>query len=190
MTLEKTSHREFFRRRVNQRNTNPRGLGRSDHPCDPLSRWKTYAFSRRDGNFHWLDQHFEAVYNNSTDSYITIKLNGHVRTVVTSLAFSTNEEYELEFNKEYRMCHLPQEYADGWFWLVVDETSSTCQALSNPLVQFYQDSVNPPLVLNLPEIADGVLEHIDEERSHGGEYILMNGLTDSVCSQLNDVTEQ
>lgn len=50
--------------------------------------------------------------------------------------------------------------------------------------------MNPPLVLNLPEIADGVLEHIDEERSHGGEYILMNGLTDSVCSQLNDVTEQ
>lgn len=121
-------------------NTNPRGIGRSDHPCDPLSRWKTYAFSRRDGNFHWLDQHFEAVYNNSTDSYITIKLNGHVRTVVTSLAFSTNEEYELEFNRKYRMCHLPQEYADGWFWLVVNETSSTCQALPNPLVHFYQDS--------------------------------------------------
>ncbi len=51
--------------------------------------------------------------------------------------------------------------------------------------------VQPPNVLSLPEIAAGVLDHIDEFRSHGGEYILYDGLpNEPLCDQLNDITEE
>ena len=80
---------------------------------------------------------FEASYNSATDTYITIKLNGHVRTVVRSLAFF-DEGSTLEFNKEYEMCRRPEEYEDGRFWLRMDDGS--CAELHNPLVHFYPDS--------------------------------------------------
>ena len=35
-----------------------------------------------------------------------------------------------------------------------------------------------------------MLEHIDELQTHGGEYILIDGLSDNLCAKLNDVTEE
>jgi uncharacterized protein (DUF1501 family)/uncharacterized protein (DUF1800 family) len=190
MALPKTSHRAFFRRRVNQRFTNSMGIGRSNHPCDPMSRWRKFTFSRNDGDQWWMDQHFNAVFDATTDEYIAIKLNGHVRTAVQSLAFPAGSKYTLEFNREYEMCGHPAEYEGGTFRLRVNETSGECQSLSNPLVHFYPNSVQPAQVLNLPEVSDGVLEHIDELQTRGGEYILVNGLIDDACNQLPDVTEE
>jgi hypothetical protein len=51
-------------------------------------------------------------------------------------------------------------------------------------------SVQPYTVLSLPNVASGTLDSIDEVRSRGGEFILQGGLSDPVCSQLNDVTEE
>ena len=50
MNKPMTSHREFFRRRTNPRFPHPRNIGRSGHPCNGLSRWRRYAFSRKDGD--------------------------------------------------------------------------------------------------------------------------------------------
>ena len=119
------------------------------------------------------------------DSYITIKLNGHVRTVVESLAFH-NAGYTLEYNKEYPMCNYPHEKVGGSFWLRMSDNS--CQSLTNPPVAFYNDSTQPPQIVNLPAISES-LTLIDELRSNGGEYIFFDGLSDPVCSTLSDVTE-
>ena len=74
---------------------------------------------------------------NGTDGYITIKLNSHVRTVVTSLAFDS-ADYELQFNKEYISCGWPEEYHNGRMWLEVEDGS--CRSIQNPLINFYPDS--------------------------------------------------
>ena len=59
-------------------------------------------------------QIFEAVYNGTTDTHVTIKLNGHVRTVVNPpLAFPEGSAYTLEYNREYDMCWMPQEWEGG-----------------------------------------------------------------------------
>lgn len=137
-----TSHREFFRQRANPRLTNPVRAGRPGHPCDAGSRWRKYAFSRRDGELWFFKQRFEAVYNEG-DTYVSIKLNGHVRTVVSSLAFPEGSNYPLEFNREYEMCGLPTAREGGSFRLRVNETTGECQYLSNPLVQFFTDSDQP-----------------------------------------------
>ena len=137
-----TSHREFFRQRANPRLTNPVRVARPGHPCDARSWWRKYAFSRRDGELWWFRQTFEAVYNEG-DTYVTLKLNGHVRTVVSSLAFPDGSNYPLEFNREYKMCGLPTAREGGSFRLRVNETTNECQSLSNPLVQFFTDSDQP-----------------------------------------------
>ena len=195
MNLEPTSHRKYFRERANHRLTNPVGMGKNSHPCDSFSRWRKVAFSEKEGaQGVTAPGVFEAV-TNVTDptSYVTIKLNNHVRTVVRPpLEFEGDHEYDLEFNREYKMCQhsQPQPYEGGSFRLLVDETSGRCEYLANPLVHFYQDSAQPAIVLPLPGIADGVLYHINEVRSLGGEYILANGLNEDQCGELNDVTEE
>lgn len=128
------------------------------------------------------------MFNPKNDTYIVIKLNGHTRTVVRSLAFDEGGTYQLEFNKEYDMCGRPEEWEDGRVWLRMEDES--CEILRNPLVHFYPDSLQPPNVLLLPNVSADVLEQIDEVHSRGGEYILFPGLSDSLCDQLNDVTEE
>lgn len=138
---------------------------------------------------------FEAKYNSAIDAYVTILLNGHVRTLVKpdALAFEVNSGYTLEYNKAYKMCGLPQDFEGGWFYLVVSQGPRVCQRLPNPLVNFYPDdpaTIKPSNFLSLPGVSVNVLELIDEVPSHGGEYILIDGLTDALCNSLNDVTEE
>jgi len=189
MSLPVTSHREFFRQRTNTRLIHPVGIGRSNHPCGKLSRWRNFAFSSKEGGRAVNEvQIFEATYDVETDTYITIKLNGHVRTVISpDLAFE-NSEYTLVFNKEYEMCGRPEEYVAGRFWLRMDDDS--CQILPNPVVHFYFDSVQPETVLTLPAISESIFEPIDELKARGGEYIIFDGLSDSLCDKLNDVNEE
>jgi len=122
-------------------------------------------------------------------------LNGHVRTLVKpdALAFEVNSGYTLEYNTEYEMCGLPQDFEGGWFYLVVSQEPRVCQRLPNPLVNFYPDdpdTIKPSNVLSLPDVSLNVLESIDEVPSRGGEYILIDGLTDALCNSLSDVTEE
>jgi len=188
MSLPVTSHREFFRQRTNARVTHSVRMGRSNHPCDALSGWRNFAFSRKEGDRAVNNvQIFEATHD-GTDAYATIKLNGHVRTVVSpGLAFD-NSEYTFELNKEYDMCKKPEEFVGGRFWLMMEDKS--CQSLRNPLVNFHVGSVLPENVLNLPAISEGVLEPIDGPQTSDGEFILFGGLSDPLCYQLNDSTEE
>jgi hypothetical protein len=43
-----TSHREYWRARTNPKVTHSSQVGRTDHPCDPDSRWRKYSFNRHD----------------------------------------------------------------------------------------------------------------------------------------------
>ncbi len=48
MDLPKSSHREYFRRNSNPKWDATTQNARSDHPCDPYSRWRDYAYIRHD----------------------------------------------------------------------------------------------------------------------------------------------
>lgn len=85
------------------------------------------------------------------------------------------------------MCNLPQERVGGSFWLRMSDNS--CQSIKNPAVAFYTNSTQPPKVLSLPHVSTSLML-IEEWRSNGGEYIFFDGLSDPVCNQLNDVTEE
>ena len=151
MAIPATYHREYFRERTNFRLTNPVSSYRNDHPCDENSRWRKFAFSNKEGNDGvWTPQMFEAKYDNETDTYATVMLNGYVRTLVKpeAMAFDPAQmasdaanglDYTFEFNKEYEMCGRPSNYVDGWFELRVVEGTRTCRRLRNPVVAFHPD---------------------------------------------------
>lgn len=86
------------------------------------------------------------------------------------------------------MCGRPEEWVGGLLWLRMGDGS--CQALPNPDVNFFTDSVQPYNILSLPNIIPGILDPIDEVRSKGGEFIVRGGLSDPICSQIKDVTEE
>jgi len=114
-----------------------------------------------------------------------------VRTVVHpgSIVFD-NPDFIFQYNREYEMCRLPDERSTGRVYLRMDNEDDGCQWFENPLIAFYSDSIQPPQVLNLPNIFQSVLQPIDEVRSEGGEFIYFNGIDDpTTCNQLNDVTE-
>ena len=48
MDLPKSSHREYFRRNSNPKWDATSQNARSDHPCDPYSRWRDYAYTKHD----------------------------------------------------------------------------------------------------------------------------------------------
>ncbi|KAL7482807.1 hypothetical protein ACHAW6_008462, partial [Cyclotella cf. meneghiniana] len=183
-----TSHREYFRLRVNPRFPHPRPIGRSDHPCNSLTRWRKFTFSKKDGGLGWFDQYLSTSFEEG-DSFVTIKLNGHVRTTVStgSIVFD-NISYIFEYNKEYEMCWLPEEKISGRVYLKMQD--ETCQWFSNPIIAFYSASPQPSKVINLPNISQSVLESIDEIRSNAGEFIYFNAINDPLCNQLNAVIEQ
>jgi hypothetical protein len=181
-----TSHREFFRRRVNPRFPNPRSIGRSDHPCDSLTRWRSFAFTSKDGDFWWFHQSLSTSFKDA-DKYVTVKLNGHIRTVVEPGSIVLNNaNYIFEYNKEYPLCWSAEEKSTGKVYLRMDDNS--CQWFENPLIAFYPDSIQPPKILNLPNVSESVLQPIDETRSNGEEFIFFNKIEDPLCDQLT-VTE-
>ena len=48
MDMSKTSHREHFRQNANAKWDATTQNARSDHPCEPYSRWRDYAFTKLD----------------------------------------------------------------------------------------------------------------------------------------------
>ncbi|KAL7542499.1 hypothetical protein ACHAXR_011825, partial [Thalassiosira sp. AJA248-18] len=54
MDLPATSHREYFRKRLNAKVDDTRQIARSDHPCDPNSKWRKYSFTM-DDRYHDMD---------------------------------------------------------------------------------------------------------------------------------------
>ena len=135
----------------------------------------------------WFSQYLSTTFKEG-DSFVIIKLNGYVRTVVNpgSIAFD-NSNYVFEYNKQYEMCGYPEERISGRVYLKMEDKS--CQWFKNPAIAFHYDSPQPPKVLNLPNISQSILEPIDEARSDSGEFIHFNAIDDPFCRQLNEVTE-
>lgn len=48
MDMPASSHREHYRKRTNSKWQATRQAARSDHPCSPNSKWRTYTFARED----------------------------------------------------------------------------------------------------------------------------------------------
>ena len=71
-----TSHREFFRKRLNSRFDMARSIGMPNHPCEQFSRWRNFAFTERD-----YGRSVEIRHVASTDKAYAIYVEGNFRTL-------------------------------------------------------------------------------------------------------------
>ena len=89
-----TSHREYFRKRLNPRSLEVYKYGRSGpHPCDVNSRWRSFAFTRKDAVMSTYDNTFwpmmlhnvtlETKTVNGNDKFLW-RYAGHVRTMLNA----------------------------------------------------------------------------------------------------------
>ena len=89
-----SSHREYFRKRLNPRSIEIYKYGRAGpHPCKENSRWRKFAFTRKDAtmstyhNMYWPSTPHNATLGSATvdsvEKFIW-RFGGHVRTVLAA----------------------------------------------------------------------------------------------------------
>ena len=166
--------------------TNPRSVAKSDHPCDPNSRWRKFVFTRKD-NVHWQENILSvSVLNDGAGPYI-LSLNGHYRTVsqATPQFLDTSRQYDT--TKEYKMCGYPQEELglDGQFFVIADDDGN-CRGIRQLAVNFtgYENLVAYKLIFEGSDMTQ-----IDVGITDGAELILKNGFTGNVCNEIPEITE-
>jgi len=144
MDAPMTSHREYFRKRLNPRYHHVLFHGAPDHPCSPNSRWRKFAFSWKDGYVHYA---YEKIMFSShdNDKYVVkleksmgvgedfVQGSYHLRTVVEASEFPGVVPGE-----SYTMCKQLEEWIGGSLWLSID---GVCTQFANPEVNLagYED---------------------------------------------------
>ena len=69
-----TSHREFYRKRLNARHEAPQAFGAVTHPCEVGTRFRRFAFSSKDDPY--------SVQITTLNDKKVLKVNNAIRTVV------------------------------------------------------------------------------------------------------------
>uniref|UniRef100_A0A7S4RIT9 Uncharacterized protein n=2 Tax=Ditylum brightwellii TaxID=49249 RepID=A0A7S4RIT9_9STRA len=193
MDAPMTSHREYFRKRLNPRYHHVLFHGAPDHPCSPNSRWRKFAFSWKDGYVHYA---YEKIMFSShdNDKYVVkleksmgvgedfVQGSYHLRTVVEASEFPGVVPGE-----SYTMCKQVEEWIGGSLWLSID---GVCTQFANPEVNLagYEDLLENE-VIDLGEFNS--FNVIDEALSQNAEFIYTGtGITGPACdSYQRDFTE-
>mmetsp|Transcript_19415 Transcript_19415/g.23909 ORF Transcript_19415/g.23909 Transcript_19415/m.23909 type:complete len:544 (-) Transcript_19415:1477-3108(-) len=139
MSIDATSHREYWRERTNPRWTYSTSNGRSDHACKPNSRWRRFTLTREDqyksdqypGGYMQLKNTTSHIVDVITTDPITgetstiqeewpsgpfvLMIDGHARTVINDLQWK-DEVYREQFpywspDRLYKLCiYAPLRY--------------------------------------------------------------------------------
>eukprot|EP00554_Chaetoceros_debilis_P007442 CAMPEP_0194077066 /NCGR_PEP_ID=MMETSP0149-20130528/3732_1 /TAXON_ID=122233 /ORGANISM="Chaetoceros debilis, Strain MM31A-1" /LENGTH=4275 /DNA_ID=CAMNT_0038757959 /DNA_START=113 /DNA_END=12940 /DNA_ORIENTATION=+ len=181
MQTDMSSHRAFWRKRVNPRHPIAKDAGISNHPCYTFSRWRSFTFDRND-----IDGDYEPHYLNVIGSGpYALYLNGSFRTVVDDFWLTKPEGYSFDSEFDYPICaSYTQEWIGGY--LAIQVESGECVIVENPRVSItgFEASVTG-YVLDLPN----TLIPIDEKATNGEELTLPDGLDDSKCVLIPVVRE-
>ena len=193
-----SSHREYFRKNMNLRLKKTVPFGVPLHPCDPMTRWHSYAFTTSDSNNSneiTNDSLKIEIERTSDNSAYLLSIQGESRTEVQSIQLLENprdNESIMDINLEVPGSYsiLPEnnirDHVGGVVGIYIDADNRQRAYLKtgNPLIQF--TSTNPKLPTN-------VITLNPEDRNNfspiagsysGNEFMLFDGLSHSMCSQI------
>lgn len=60
--LNATSHREYYRKRANAKVDASQLTARSDNPCEPLSKWRKYTYTKQDRHHAITETYIETTF--------------------------------------------------------------------------------------------------------------------------------
>mmetsp|Transcript_3881 Transcript_3881/g.6489 ORF Transcript_3881/g.6489 Transcript_3881/m.6489 type:complete len:2423 (+) Transcript_3881:72-7340(+) len=170
-----TSHREFYRKRVNARYEFATRLGAVTHPCQENTRYRKFAFSHKDF------KKILTIGTNGTKKHLS--LDGFVRTIVDGPIVSIDGTVTFE-DGNYLLCgRVPENYIGGEVKL--ETTTRKCIAVcfdskcGNPQIDF--DGGSPATVLTLDE---NEVVPIDEQTNAGRDPLLQDLITTTTLSDL------
>lgn len=155
-----------------------RGIGSSGHPCDPMSRWRKFAFIRDDGAW-WQDKVLRII----GDGPYKLTLNGSFRTVVEDFWLAKNETYAFDPEFDYELCGSPDDASDGSLWVQLED--GECIEAENSLVNITGYEADVEYILDLPD----TLKPVDIDFTNGEDLVLEAGLNDPICDIIPAVPE-
>jgi len=132
-----TLHREYFRKRANQRQYKVTATARPRRPCESDSRWHRFAFTTED-----QDKTVLVAPSNSEEGGYLLLIDGLLYTEVEELTWETDDK------SEFIICHVDERLVE---MNVTTEATivagGTCESnstkVANPLIVF--STVDPPL---------------------------------------------
>ena len=198
-----SSHREYFRKNLNNRLKRTVPFGVPLHPCDPLTRWHSYAFTTSDSNNSneiTNDRLKIEIERTSDNSAYLLSIQGEPRTEVKSIELveypDSYYDYDdddffmdidLEVPGSYSISYESiRDYVGGAVAIYIDSDTDQHAYLKigNPLIQF--TSANPKLPSNIITLTPEDRKKFSSIAGSysGDEFILYEGLSHSMCDSL------
>jgi hypothetical protein len=192
-----SSHREFFRERLNPRMDQVYFSGKGGpNPCEVNSRWRKFAFIAKDaveGN-KFMVTPLDTIEGGR--SFVLI-INGHPRTVVSSIEL--DGDAQLAVNSEYDLCHPHYNFwreGDGDVFKI--QVGSKCYALKDgiPSVDITELEANNSegeYKLNVIDMSEAKFQGIDDTTyeseywptyATGDEFMLEEAFSHIKCESL------
>lgn len=125
-----TSHREFWRKRVNGgRLPTPSSFATPNHPCDLGSTWRKVSFVQNDA-LRLLTKNLRV---KGTGPY-HLELNGMIRTITNNFTVTSSgyTDYQFDPTFDYVLCNIPEEKIDGILYIELED--GKCVEAINPAV--------------------------------------------------------
>lgn len=201
--VQMSSHREFFRKRLNPRldYLTSKGQPGPGSPCDKDSRWRNFAFTAKDDIpgrvFSISSIHPTTTPGTDPGPPYVLKIDGHVRTVVdqpVTLSGST----VLELDKNYPICeHSTRYFQEGFGQLFrIQMDGGSCYKISGgvPLVDIREiESSADTYNLHIIDLTTADLIGVDDSNhasyywssyEQGDEFILRSDFESSSCATI------
>ena len=208
--VQMSSHREFFRKRLNPRLDSVMSVGQPGpgSPCEKNSRWRTFAFTSKDSIpgrvFSVSSVHPNPNGINPGPPYV-LKIDGHVRTVVDQpVTIEEPSLTALELDKDYPICEHPTRFHEEGFGELfqIKKENGSCYPLSGgvPLVDINDiESLADTYNLHVIDLTSADLAGIDDSNyasnywssyEEGDEFILRSDFDSSACAAIPDRTDE
>ncbi len=176
-----SSHRKYWRERVNERIPTGQREGIPDHPCNQFSRWRRFTFVNNDRMWFLPKKEIKI---QGTGPY-DIFYNDKFRTRVNDITWADKPDgFSFNQNYAYEVCEsFVQEWIDGTFQMKLED--GTCVNIGNPSVSL---SDVESLATHIVDIDASNLEATDFIATNEGQmFMLKNELTIPVCDSIPDV---
>lgn len=174
-----TSHRKYWRERVNERIPTSQLSGIPDHPCDQYSRWRRMTFVNNDRFSLERDVKIQ-----SSGEYYNIFYNDKFRTRVDDITWSGKPDgFTFDPDYAYEVCNIDiGENVGGTFNILL---GGSCVNIGNPAINL--DGADT-LATHVLDIDSSDLEATDFLAATEGEmFMLKTGLSSPKCSNIPDI---
>ncbi|KAI2512165.1 Protein of unknown function (DUF1501) [Fragilaria crotonensis] len=185
-----TSHREYYRRRVNSRFEYATPMAAVAHPCQAGARYRRFAFASKDL--------YKILTIQTVGSYTKLIVDGFVRTVVNGPVVAVSGGAVFADGK-YRICgdRTPRPWIGGAVYL--EDSLVRCIAVNfnrqggNPTIQFVGGDPPQTVIKIATSDASVMLRAVDQQyyasvanaATAVQDLLVVSNLTDPICSKLS-----